>query len=124
MRRDFSLLTITQVPISQSSAGYTTLAAPKTGPGAISTPVYLLRLQGTMTLGGTVGVYSSDDDAGTNEVAMIGDQPVGANGGPHAVREDDIAIAPVAPAGKYLLLKTATGLFKGYAVIAYLRDRG
>ncbi len=105
-------VTITKAAIDQSAAGYTTLGYDA------AKPTYLLRLAGTVDAAGTVGVYYADDDAGTNEVAIIGDQCVGANGGPHEVREDNPALAPMAPAGKYLLLKTATSKFAGRKVVA------
>ena len=93
-----------------ASAGYTTLGYHATK------PTYLARLAGTMSVAGTVGVYYADDAAGTNEAVLIAPQPVGANGGPHEVHEDDLAMMPFAPAGKYLLLKTTAGTFSGRSV--------
>ena len=112
----YSAKTVVKLCIDQSAAGYTTLFNPATKAGVKS---YLMRLKGTMSVGGTLGIYSADDAAGTGKVALYGPVNILAGGGPHAEDEDDPAMALEAPANKFLLLLTTTGKFAGRAVVAY-----
>ena len=104
--------TLTHLCIAQVAAGYTTLGY------HASKATYLLRLKGTVDAGGTMGIYSADDAAGTNKIALSGPQSIGAMGGPHAEEENDVRMAMKAPTGKYLLMLTATSKFAGRAVTA------
>ena len=112
----YSAKTVAKVCIDQAAAGYVVLFNPATLAGVKS---YLLRLEGTMSATGTLGIYSADSAAGAGKVALYGPVNILTGGGTHAIHESDPALAIEAPADKFLLLQTVTGKFAGRAVVAY-----
>lgn len=106
--------TITKGTISQAAAGRKTL-----GTGATGKKIYLARLRGTFdTAAATFQLVYDDDGAGTNEVELSGAQGLGVLSGPHAIVENEPDFALTAPAGKYLVLVTTGGKFKGHFAVA------
>jgi len=101
------------VKISQGAAGRTTILALEAG-----MVIRLHRLHLTADAAGTYYIAYDDDGAGTNEVALTGAYPVGANGGAPIRFERDAQSCPKTAAGKQLTIVSATAKVFGFAIVS------